>query len=77
MKFSKVWDISCWFDLHDVSETHSQIFADGFIHADFSLLELVVDESNHQGFLSLFALDENGVSLEDFKLCHLGLAELN
>ena len=73
----QIGDVSCRFDLHNIAQTDSEVFADGFVHSDFSLLELGIDQGNHKGFFSLLALDEDGVSLEDFELIHFGLAELD
>lgn len=43
MDFSKIGYVSCRFDLHDVAETDSKVFTDGFVHSDFSLLEFGID----------------------------------
>ena len=76
MNFSEVGHISRSFDLHDVPQTDSQILSDRFVHADFSLFQLVIDQGNHQGLFALLSLNEDGVSLENFELVHLGLTEL-
>lgn len=75
--FGEVGHLSGRFDLHDVSEADSEVFADGFVHADFALFQLVVDECDHECFFSLLALDEDCVAFENFEFCHLGLAELH
>ena len=43
MNFSKIGYVSCGFDLHDVAETDSKVFTNGFVHSDFSLLEFGID----------------------------------
>jgi hypothetical protein len=43
VNFSQIGDISCRLDLHNITETDSKVFADGFVHSDFSLLELGID----------------------------------
>ncbi len=75
--FGEVGDVACGFDLHNVAQTHSQVFSDGLVHADFAVVELVIDEGHHQRLFPLLALYEDGVSFENFQLCHLGLAQLH
>ena len=41
--FSEIGDVSCRFDLHNIAESDSKIFADGFVHSDFSLLKFSID----------------------------------
>jgi len=77
VNFGKVGYVSGWSDLHHISQTHSEVLSDSFIHAYFSLIELVVDKCHNHSLFSLFALDEDRIAFEDFELCHLGLTELN
>jgi hypothetical protein len=73
----KVGHLSGRFDLHHVAQSHTQVFADGFVHSNFTVLELVVDQGHHQGLFSLLALNENSVAFEYLQLCHLGLTQLH
>lgn len=77
MDFGQIGDVSCGADLYDVTESDSEIFADGLVHAYFAFFELVIDEGDDEGLFSFLALDEDGVALEDLELGHLGLAELD
>lgn len=77
MYFGEDGDILGVPDLHNVAQTHSQVFPHSLIHADFGLLEFAIDEGHREGLFVLLALDEDGVALEDPELCHFGLAELD
>jgi hypothetical protein len=37
VNFSKVWNLTSWPDLDNVTESDSEIFSDSFVHSDFSL----------------------------------------
>ena len=43
VNFSEIGDISSSFDLHNIAESHSKIFTNGFVHSDFSFLEFGID----------------------------------
>ncbi len=38
MDFGEIGDLSCWFDLYNVSKSDSKIFSDGFVHAYFRVI---------------------------------------
>lgn len=75
--FCEVGDVASRPNLDNVSETHSKILADGFIHSDLALIQLVIDERDNKSLFALLSLDENGVALEDLELTHLCRAELD
>jgi hypothetical protein len=75
--FGEIGDIAGRSDHYNVSESDSKILPDSLVHPDFGIIELVIDERNHQGLFALLSLDENGVPFEDLELRHLCLAELD
>lgn len=77
MNFSKIRYLSCSSYLYYISKTHSKIFSYGFVHAYFSVLQFVVDQSDHKGLFSLLALNKDSIAFENFELRHFGLAELD
>lgn len=77
MNFGEVGNFSGRFDLHDVAETNSKIFSDGLIHSDFAVFEFGIDEADSDGLFALLSFDHDGVSLEEFEFCHLGVADLD
>ena len=77
VNFGEIGDFSCRSDLDNVSQSYSEIFSDGFIHSDFSLFEFIIDEGNNESLFSFFALDKDGVALENFEFGHFGLGQLD
>lgn len=77
MDFGEIGDLSCWFDLYNVSKSDSKIFSDGFVHAYFRVIQLGIAQADDNCLFSLLALDEDGVSFEDLEFVHLGLADLD
>ena len=45
--FGEIWDISCCSDLHNISKSYSEVFADCFVHPDFRVFELVINQSDN------------------------------
>jgi len=76
VNFGEIWDVTGRLDLNYISESHSKILPDSFVHSNLSFIEFVINKCDNQSFFSLFAFDEDGISFENFKLGHLGLAEL-
>lgn len=77
MNFSEIWYFSSSSYLHNISKAHSEIFSHCLVHADFSVVKLIVNESNNQSLFSLLSFDENSVAFENFEFSHFSLAELN
>lgn len=77
MDFRKVGDFTGGSNLNDISKTHSEILPHDFVHSDLSIFKLIVDEGHTDRLLALLALNHNGVALEDLKLRHLGLRDLD
>jgi hypothetical protein len=66
VNFGKVWDITSSSNLNDISKANSEIFTHCFIHSDFSLIQLVINECDNKSFFALLSLDEDGISFKDF-----------
>lgn len=73
MDTSQVGNLARLADLHDVPQADTKVLPYSFVHSDFSLLQLVVHQSHHYGFFSLFALYEDSISLENLELGHFAL----
>ena len=56
---------------NDVTEAHSQVLANDFVHADLALFAEFVSKDDTHGILALLALDEHGVTAKQLKLVHL------
>lgn len=75
--FGEVWNITCSSNLNDITKANSKILSHCFIHSDFSLIQLVINECDNESFFALLSFDEDGISFKDFEFLHLCRAQLD
>jgi len=62
---------------HDITQTHPQILADAFVHADGSVVAFLVGQDDADRVFALFAFNEDRVASEEFEFFHLGGGQRN
>lgn len=73
MDLGQIGYLPCGSDLDDIAQSDSEILPHCFVHSDLSFFQFIINQRNHKGFFSLFALDEDGVTFEDFEFGHFRL----
>jgi hypothetical protein len=72
-----VRDITAAGDCNDISQTNAEVLANDLVHTDVGIVTGFVSQDNADSVATLFSLDQNSVSTEEFQLLHFGRGQAN